>query len=214
MRRVHSKTTVVKSIAEGRKVLEAAWASATRTKSTRATSAPMIHAVREEEASEAGRPRIDEGRRALIVTTWGWMVSRGVAERLMFGVGGEARVAARRQRRGLSAGDKIRAAARWLQDNCERPISVVDAAQVAAMSERTFPAALQDRNRALRHPTICCRRSLPSVRAPHGLGAARRQDRAAQRHGQRQSLGEDLPQAPAGFSPTEYRMQSRRDSGS
>jgi len=34
--------------------------------------------------------------------------------------------------------EKIRASARWIEANCERAISVVDAAQVAAMSERNY----------------------------------------------------------------------------
>ena len=34
--------------------------------------------------------------------------------------------------------EKLQAAARWLQSHCERPISIGSAAQVVAMSERTF----------------------------------------------------------------------------
>ena len=34
--------------------------------------------------------------------------------------------------------DKVREAARWLQDNCHRPVSVADVANVAAMSERSL----------------------------------------------------------------------------
>lgn len=38
----------------------------------------------------------------------------------------------------VTATAKVRASARWLKDNCERPISISDAARVAAMSERNF----------------------------------------------------------------------------
>jgi transcriptional regulator GlxA family with amidase domain len=38
----------------------------------------------------------------------------------------------------LSAADRIRRSAQWLQKHCERPISVADAAQEAAMSGRHF----------------------------------------------------------------------------
>jgi len=38
----------------------------------------------------------------------------------------------------MSVGEKIRAAARWMEANCDRPVSVADAAHVAAMSERNF----------------------------------------------------------------------------
>ncbi|MFC0401435.1 helix-turn-helix domain-containing protein [Paraburkholderia rhizosphaerae] len=43
-----------------------------------------------------------------------------------------------------SVQDKVRASARWLKDNCERPISVADAAQVAAMSERNYQRRFKD----------------------------------------------------------------------
>jgi transcriptional regulator GlxA family with amidase domain len=43
-----------------------------------------------------------------------------------------------------SVRDKVRASARWLKDNCERPISVADAAQVAAMSERNYLRRFKD----------------------------------------------------------------------
>jgi transcriptional regulator GlxA family with amidase domain len=39
---------------------------------------------------------------------------------------------------------KVRASARWLKDNCERSISVTDAAQVAAMSERNYLRRFKD----------------------------------------------------------------------
>jgi transcriptional regulator GlxA family with amidase domain len=43
-----------------------------------------------------------------------------------------------------SARDKIRASARWLKENCERTISVADAVQVAAMSERNYLRRFKD----------------------------------------------------------------------
>jgi transcriptional regulator GlxA family with amidase domain len=39
---------------------------------------------------------------------------------------------------GTTPAEKVRAAAHWLQDNCRRPITIEDAAQVAAMSERSL----------------------------------------------------------------------------
>lgn len=38
----------------------------------------------------------------------------------------------------VTPAEKVRASARWLKENCERPISVSDAVRVAAMSERNF----------------------------------------------------------------------------
>lgn len=39
---------------------------------------------------------------------------------------------------GITPAEKVRAAAHWLQDNCRRQITIEDAAQVAAMSERSL----------------------------------------------------------------------------
>jgi transcriptional regulator GlxA family with amidase domain len=39
---------------------------------------------------------------------------------------------------GTTPAEKVRAAAHWLQDNCRRPVTIEDAAQVAAMSERSL----------------------------------------------------------------------------
>ncbi|NIE68181.1 helix-turn-helix domain-containing protein [Burkholderia sp. Ax-1719] len=43
-----------------------------------------------------------------------------------------------------TSGDKVWASARWLQENCERAISVADAAQAFAMSERNFLRRFKD----------------------------------------------------------------------
>jgi transcriptional regulator GlxA family with amidase domain len=39
---------------------------------------------------------------------------------------------------GSTPAEKVRVAAHWLQDNCRRPVTIEDAAQVAAMSERSL----------------------------------------------------------------------------
>ncbi|MEM5382770.1 helix-turn-helix domain-containing protein [Paraburkholderia phymatum] len=39
---------------------------------------------------------------------------------------------------GMSTADKVHAAGRWLKNNCHRPVSVADAAQACAMSQRTL----------------------------------------------------------------------------
>ncbi|SIT45489.1 Transcriptional regulator, AraC family [Paraburkholderia piptadeniae] len=39
---------------------------------------------------------------------------------------------------GMSTADKVRAAGRWLKNNCHRPVSVADAAHACAMSQRTL----------------------------------------------------------------------------
>ncbi|PXW27228.1 helix-turn-helix domain-containing protein [Paraburkholderia caballeronis] len=73
---------------------------------------------------------------ALISRDAGAAVAREVAERLM--PGAAARWMATAGAGELSVADKIRRSALWLREHCDRPISVTDAAQEAAMSERNF----------------------------------------------------------------------------
>jgi transcriptional regulator GlxA family with amidase domain len=211
LRRVHSKTTLVKSIAEGRKVLDAAGIGHGEQSQIRLAH-PMMTAVREEQASEAGdRYESMKGALLMIKRDLGVEVARGVAERLMPGSAtklvpllGDSGTA--------SAGDKIRTAARWLQDNCERPISVVDAAQVAAMSERNFlrrfkiemgitPSDYLLQARLAVTCTLLTDSELPvdKIARRSGMGNG---DRLAKIFRKRLLI-----------SPTEYRMQSRRDAG-
>jgi transcriptional regulator GlxA family with amidase domain len=73
----------------------------------------------------------------LVKRDLGLTVARQIAERLM--PGASAKLMSVLSDAGATrVGDKVRASAQWLQENCERPISVIDAAQVVAMSERNF----------------------------------------------------------------------------
>jgi transcriptional regulator GlxA family with amidase domain len=211
LRRVHSKTTVVKSIAEGRKVLDAAGIGHAAETQIRIGHS-MMHAVREEQASEAGdRYESMKGALLMIKRDLGVDVARGVAERLMPGSASKL-VPLLGDSGTASAGDKIRTAARWLQDNCERPISVVDAAQVAAMSERNFlrrfkiemgitPSDYLLQARLAVTCTLLTDSELPvdKIARRSGMGNG---DRLAKIFRKRLLI-----------SPTEYRMQSRRDAG-
>ncbi|MDQ7980939.1 helix-turn-helix domain-containing protein [Paraburkholderia sp. SARCC-3016] len=70
-------------------------------------------------------------------------VAREVGEQVLPGTG--AKLAMLLAEAGVtSVADKVRASARWLKDNCERSISVADAAQVAAMSERNYLRRFKD----------------------------------------------------------------------
>jgi transcriptional regulator GlxA family with amidase domain len=211
LRRVHSKTTVVRSIAEGRKVLDAAGIGHA-SESQISIGHSMMNAVREEQASEAGdRYESMKGALLMIKRDLGVDVARGVAERLMPGSASKL-VPLLGDSGTASAGDKIRAAARWLQDNCERPISVVDAAQVAAMSERNFlrrfkiemgitPSDYLLQARLAVTCTLLTDSELPvdKIARRSGMGNG---DRLAKIFRKRLLI-----------SPTEYRMQSRRDAG-
>jgi transcriptional regulator GlxA family with amidase domain len=172
----------------------------------------MMHAVREEQASEAGdRYESMKGALLMIKRDLGVDVARGVAERLMPGSASKL-VPLLGDSGTASAGDKIRTAARWLQDNCERPISVVDAAQVAAMSERNFlrrfkiemgitPSDYLLQARLAVTCTLLTDSELPvdKIARRSGMGNG---DRLAKIFRKRLLI-----------SPTEYRMQSRRDAG-
>jgi transcriptional regulator GlxA family with amidase domain len=68
---------------------------------------------------------------------WGIDVAIGVAERLSPGFGSEL-APLLSQVGGKTVGDKVRASARWLLAHCEQPVTIADAAEVAAMSERNF----------------------------------------------------------------------------
>ncbi|CAB3765195.1 HTH-type transcriptional activator RhaS [Paraburkholderia solisilvae] len=79
----------------------------------------------------------------LVKCDLGHDIAREVGERLLPGAG--AKLALMLAEAGAtSVQDKVRASARWLKDNCERPISVADAAQVAAMSERNYLRRFKD----------------------------------------------------------------------
>jgi len=137
LQKVHARTVTVKSIAEGRKVLDAAGIRSIHESNGRFGSM-TIHPGLDEHDSESG-DRYESMKVALVMIKrdLGLDVARRVAERLLpeaatklipfFGDNGA-----------VTTADKIRTAARWLQDNCQRTISVSEAAQVVSMSERNF----------------------------------------------------------------------------
>ncbi|WP_250472885.1 helix-turn-helix domain-containing protein [Caballeronia sp. GAFFF1] len=208
VRRMNSKTTVVKAISEGRKVLEAAGIGGAGDAQARYGNA-MIQ-LRDDASAEGGdRYESMKGALMLVKRDLGLDVSRSVAERLMPGSAAKL-VSILGDSGAASAGDKIRAAARWLQDNCERPISVVDAAQVAAMSERNFlrrfkiemgitPSDYLLQARLAVTCALLTDSELPvdKIARRSGMGNG---DRLAKIFRKRLLI-----------SPTEYRMQSRRE---
>ena len=136
LRRMQTMTTNIRSIGEGSLLLDAAGIGMGE-KIYQFGS--YLHQTHREEASAELDERLEpmKGALSMVKRDLGLDVARGVAERLM--PGSSARFVPLLGEGGAaSAGDKIRAAARWLRDNCERPISIADAAQVAAMSERNF----------------------------------------------------------------------------
>jgi transcriptional regulator GlxA family with amidase domain len=111
-----------------------------------------------------------------------------------------------------TAGDRIRAAARWLQDNCHRAVSVNDAAEACAMSQRTLlrnfqtyigasPSEYLQRVRLERACQLLAETSLPADKVARRVGLT---------NGDR--LGK-LFRRCVGKSPIEYRAWMRGNSG-
>ncbi|CAD6546892.1 helix-turn-helix domain-containing protein [Paraburkholderia sabiae] len=107
-----------------------------------------------------------------------------------------------------TAVDRIRAAARWLQENCHRSVSVADAAEACAMSQRTLlrnfqthigasPSEYLQRVRLERACQLLAETSLPADKVARRVGLS---------NGDR--LGK-LFRRCVGKSPTEYRAWTR-----
>jgi transcriptional regulator GlxA family with amidase domain len=161
LRTVRARTRAIEAIAEGRLILAAA--GLVERDDIRHTSpylahvanahVPNAHVANAHVANahvanahvaigsgpgEANDPH-DSSKSALMLIKrdLGLDVARGVADRVIPGMG--AALMPRLAEGGtMSVGEKIRAAARWMEANCDRPVSVADAAHVAAMSERNF----------------------------------------------------------------------------
>jgi transcriptional regulator GlxA family with amidase domain len=135
LRSVQSRTRAIETIGEGRLVLEAAGP----TDSDGLQVNRYLSNVTGESALNASNDRNDCARSALmfIKRDLGAELARSVADRVMPGMAATW-VPLPAEGGTLSVAEKIRAAARWMEANCDRPVSVADAAQVAAMSERNF----------------------------------------------------------------------------
>jgi len=72
----------------------------------------------------------------LVVRDHGLDAARDIAERLM--PGSSQKLMPLLGSVSTTVAEKVRRSAQWLRENCDRPISVADAAQEAAMSERNF----------------------------------------------------------------------------
>jgi transcriptional regulator GlxA family with amidase domain len=210
LRHVHAKTASIRAIGEGYLLLDAA-GIADRYKDHHFGSY-WRQAGREETLSDSSdRLEPMKGALTMVKRDLGLDIARSVAERLM--PGSSARFVPLLGDAGsASAGDKIRAAARWLQDNCERPISIADAAQVAAMSERNFlrrfklelgmtPSDYLLQARLAITCSLLIDSELPvdKIARRSGMGNG---DRLAKIFRKRMMI-----------SPTEFRLQSRREAG-
>jgi transcriptional regulator GlxA family with amidase domain len=210
LRRVHANTSTVRPIAEGRSLLEAACING-HTQQRDFGS----YAARDESVDQGGDPsdRLESMKSALMLIKrdLGIDVARGVAERLMPDAG-DSLMSLLGDSSGRSPADKVRAAARWLQENCQRSISIADAAQVAAMSERNFLRRFKlevgvTPSDYLLHARLAITCSLltdselpvDKIARRTGMGNG---DRLAKIFRKRMKV-----------SPTEYRLKTRREAG-
>ncbi|RQS69248.1 helix-turn-helix domain-containing protein [Burkholderia sp. Bp8963] len=125
LRTVVPQTGIVQTIGEGRMLLDAARAK-------RSVGGAI-------DATPGADDRVAPARAALALVErdLGSEAARGIAARLA--LNGEAEpIEHLPDTRRTTAAERARATARWLQQNCERAISVSDAVRVAAMSERNF----------------------------------------------------------------------------
>jgi transcriptional regulator GlxA family with amidase domain len=210
LRRVRRNTGMIRPIAEGRVLLEAAYVH--EAKDSAEFHQQTNGAWHPEPAAEAG-DRLESMRSALamIKRDLGGVTARTVAERLLADscsnlaplLGEDS---------ALSPGDKVRAAARWLQENCQQAISIADAAQFAAMSERNFlrrfkmemgitPSSFLLHERLAVTCSMLTESELPvdKIARRTGMGNG---DRLAKVFRKRMRI-----------SPTEFRIQSRRMAG-
>jgi transcriptional regulator GlxA family with amidase domain len=136
LRRVRRNTGMIRPIAEGRVLLEAAYVPDGK---EGGDFHQQTNGARQPEPAADAGDRLESMRSALamIKRDLGGATARAVAERLL--ADSCSNLAPLLGEDGaLSPGDKVRAAARWLQENCQQSISIADAAQFAAMSERNF----------------------------------------------------------------------------
>jgi transcriptional regulator GlxA family with amidase domain len=113
LRSLRARTGTIEPIAEGRMVLAAAGLA--ERDDIRHPSSYLTHVARDSDSSRSAL--------MFIKRDLGLDVARGVADRVT---------------PTMSTCEKIRAAARWIEANCDREVSVADAAHAAAMSERNF----------------------------------------------------------------------------
>lgn len=210
LRHVQMKTANIRPIGEGGLLLDAAGIG---TDENAYHFGPHPHQADHDDESVEVDERLEpmKGALSMVKRDLGADVARGVAERLM--PGSSARFAPLLGDGGApSAGEKIRAAARWIQEHCERPISITDAAQVAAMSERNFlrrfkfelgmtPSEFLLEVRLAITCSLLVDSDLPvdKIARRAGMGNG---DRLAKVFRKRMRI-----------SPTEFRLQSRRPSG-
>jgi len=121
-------------IATGSTAVDTSSSTRTTARPTGATTAASLFDLPVAQADD--RFEAMKSALTLVVRDHGLDAARDIAERLMPGV--SPKLMPLLGSVGSTVGEKVRRSAQWLRENCDRPISVTDAAQEAAMSERNF----------------------------------------------------------------------------
>jgi transcriptional regulator GlxA family with amidase domain len=137
LREVLPLSEVVKPIGEGRMLVEAAGGNSGAANGMARWPQPIVGMAGEELGDALDRDEPAKTALMLVKRDLGIEVARETAGRLSLRSPGL--LASLLSDTGTTTrAEKVRAAARWLKENCGRPISVSDAVRVAAMSERNF----------------------------------------------------------------------------
>jgi transcriptional regulator GlxA family with amidase domain len=138
LREVLPLSEVVKPIGEGRMLLEAAGGSSSRqSHDPVGLSQQLAGRVGSDLGDETDRYEPAKTALMLVKRDLGVDVAREAAGRLS--LNGSPIIASVLSDSNMpTRAEKVRASARWLKENCGRPISVNEAVRVAAMSERNF----------------------------------------------------------------------------
>ncbi len=181
---------------EIRAVLSAAEAS-------RATSVFEVPATKADDRFEAIKSAL-----TFIVRDLGLEIAREIGERVMPGT--NEKLMPLLGSVGTTVAEKVRRSAQWLRENCDRPISVADAAQEAAMSERNFLRRFKLEMGSTPSEYLLQARLDMTCRLLAGTELP--VDKIARRSGM--GNGDHLAKIFRkrwSISPTEYRLRNRRD---
>jgi transcriptional regulator GlxA family with amidase domain len=138
LREVLPLSEVVKPIGEGRMLLEAAGGSSSRhSHDPVGLSQQLAGRVGSDLGDETDRYEPAKTALMLVKRDLGVDVAREAAGRLSLN-GSPIIASVLSDSNTPTRAEKVRASARWLKENCGRPISVNEAVRVAAMSERNF----------------------------------------------------------------------------
>lgn len=210
LRRVQANLISVRAIGEGRRLFDASCAGSDYLYPERCDGNVRERASDDHRVTNV-RLELIKGALVLIKRDLGEDIARGVAERVMpDAIAGLTSIL--EADADEASVDKIQIAARWMKENCQHAISIVDAARVAGMSPRNFqrrfkivvgvtPSAYLLHARFAIVCSLLTHSELPVDKIARHTGMSNG-DRLAKMFRRRMKV-----------SPTEYRAKARRDAG-